>query len=170
MLESFRLEWKEELDTKSNTLQNTSDSSEISQTQNEERIHQLWNQNRDFGRLSTVHETDSNSQGSTKDNENNVVKTSNTVTVENAVMSEEEKEKLASNIFIKGVEMERSGKLYEAVKLYKKAIHLVPDIEKRATEKIIATEDVETETENSNSNDTLTSESMFLFSYYFDDK
>lgn len=43
--------------------------------------------------------------------------------------SELEKEKLAEKWFLRGVENERSGRLYEAIQFYKKAVQLVPDIE-----------------------------------------
>lgn len=32
-------------------------------------------------------------------------------------------------LFQKGVEMEKSGKLYEAIQFYRRAVQLVPDIE-----------------------------------------
>lgn len=32
-------------------------------------------------------------------------------------------------MFLKGVEMEKSGKLYEAIQFYRRAVQLVPDIE-----------------------------------------
>ena len=35
----------------------------------------------------------------------------------------------ARDLFLKGVEHEENGKLYEAILHYKKALHLVPDIE-----------------------------------------
>ena len=47
-------------------------------------------------------------------------------------LSEEEKEKKAKALFSKGVELERSGKLYESIQQYKKAMQLVPDIEKKS--------------------------------------
>ena len=48
------------------------------------------------------------------------------------ILSEEEKEKKAKVLFSKGVELERSGKLYESIQQYKKAMQLVPDIEKKS--------------------------------------
>lgn len=38
-------------------------------------------------------------------------------------------ENKAKNLFVKGVENEQAGKLYEAIQFYKKAVQLVPDIE-----------------------------------------
>ena len=35
-------------------------------------------------------------------------------------------------MFLEGVEFEQDGKLFDAILKYKKAVHLVPDIEKRA--------------------------------------
>ena len=35
----------------------------------------------------------------------------------------------ARELFLEGVEFEKNGKLYEAILQYKKAVHLVPDIE-----------------------------------------
>ena len=35
----------------------------------------------------------------------------------------------ARDLFLEGVEHEQNGKLYEAILQYKKALHLVPDIE-----------------------------------------
>ena len=35
----------------------------------------------------------------------------------------------ARNLFLEGVELEQTGKLYDAILQYKKAFHLVPDIE-----------------------------------------
>lgn len=37
----------------------------------------------------------------------------------------------AKRLFLKGSEMERSGKLYEAIQFYRRAMQLVPDIEFR---------------------------------------
>ena len=38
----------------------------------------------------------------------------------------------ARELFLEGVEFEQDGKLFDAILKYKKAVHLVPDIEKRA--------------------------------------
>ncbi|XP_050297152.1 F-box only protein 9 [Anthonomus grandis grandis] len=40
-----------------------------------------------------------------------------------------ESEDIAKALFLKGIDLERSGKLYEAIQCYKKAVQLVPDIE-----------------------------------------
>lgn len=37
----------------------------------------------------------------------------------------------AKNLFLKGIEMEKSGKFYEAIQFYRRAVQLVPDIEFR---------------------------------------
>lgn len=37
----------------------------------------------------------------------------------------------AKSFFLQGVEMERSGKLYEAIQHYKKAMQILPDVESR---------------------------------------
>jgi F-box protein 9 len=37
----------------------------------------------------------------------------------------------AKKLFLKGVENEQSGKLYEAIQFYRRAVQLVPDIEFR---------------------------------------
>lgn len=56
----------------------------------------------------------------------------------------------AKVLFLKGIELERSGKLYEAIQFYKRAVQLVPDIEIRldyATKKKSEKQDIYT-TEN----------------------
>ena len=40
----------------------------------------------------------------------------------------------AKNLFLQGIENEQSGKLYEAIQFYRKAVQLVPDIEFRLYE------------------------------------
>lgn len=40
----------------------------------------------------------------------------------------------AKNLFLKGVEHERNGKVYEAIQYYKRAVQLVPDVESRLYE------------------------------------
>ncbi|KAK0173397.1 hypothetical protein PV328_006603 [Microctonus aethiopoides] len=40
----------------------------------------------------------------------------------------------AKNLFLKGVEFEKSGELYDAIRFYKRAVQLVPDIELRLYE------------------------------------
>ena len=40
----------------------------------------------------------------------------------------------AKNLFLKGIEHEQTGKLYEAIQFYKRAVQLVPDIEFRLYE------------------------------------
>ncbi|CAH0552550.1 unnamed protein product [Brassicogethes aeneus] len=40
-------------------------------------------------------------------------------------------EEKAKSLFLKGIEMERSGKLYEAIQFYRRAVQIVPDIEFR---------------------------------------
>lgn len=37
----------------------------------------------------------------------------------------------AKSLFLKGTEMERGGKLYEAIQYYRRAVQLVPDVEFR---------------------------------------
>lgn len=44
-------------------------------------------------------------------------------------------EQQATTLFLQGVELERKGKVYEAIRLYKRSIQLVPDIEKRIYER-----------------------------------
>lgn len=41
----------------------------------------------------------------------------------------EDKESKAKHFFIKGIEMEKAGKMYEAIQFYRKAVQIVPDIE-----------------------------------------
>lgn len=43
--------------------------------------------------------------------------------------NEEEEETLAKKWFLEGVEHEKNGQLLEAIRYYKKAVQLVPDIE-----------------------------------------
>lgn len=40
----------------------------------------------------------------------------------------------AKDLFLKGVENEQNGKLYEAIQYYRRAVQLVPDIEFRLYE------------------------------------
>ncbi|CAK1543821.1 unnamed protein product [Leptosia nina] len=40
-------------------------------------------------------------------------------------------EEKAKSLFLRGIEMERSGKLYEAIQHYKRAIQILPDVERR---------------------------------------
>lgn len=40
----------------------------------------------------------------------------------------------AKQLFLCGVELERSGKLYEAIQHYKRAIQILPDVETRLYE------------------------------------
>ncbi|KAF2360088.1 F-box domain [Trinorchestia longiramus] len=47
-------------------------------------------------------------------------------------LTEEEKEQKARSLYIHGVELERAGKLYEAIQQYKRAMLLVPHIERIA--------------------------------------
>nr|XP_022919691.1 F-box only protein 9 [Onthophagus taurus] len=47
---------------------------------------------------------------------------------------EEDQELTAKNLFLKGVDLEKSGKLYEAIQFYRRAVQLVPDIEFRLEE------------------------------------
>lgn len=63
-------------------------------------------------------------------------------------------ENKAKNLFLKGVEHEQSGKLYEAIQFYKRAVQLVPDIEFRLYEstKIKSREKFESD-ENLGNND-----------------
>ncbi|XP_018335122.1 F-box only protein 9 [Agrilus planipennis] len=44
-------------------------------------------------------------------------------------------ETIAKELFLKGIEMEKCGKLYEAIQFYRRAVQLVPDIEFRLDEK-----------------------------------
>ncbi|KAJ8968932.1 hypothetical protein NQ314_002024 [Rhamnusium bicolor] len=41
----------------------------------------------------------------------------------------EDHENNARNLFLKGIEMEKAGKLYEAIQYYRRAVQIVPDIE-----------------------------------------
>ncbi|CAH0724003.1 unnamed protein product, partial [Brenthis ino] len=50
---------------------------------------------------------------------------------EDEPLSDEEK---AKQLFMRGVEMERGGKLYEAIQHYKRAIQILPDVESRLYE------------------------------------
>lgn len=50
----------------------------------------------------------------------------------------------ARKLFLKGVENEQLGKLYEAIQFYKRAVQLVPDIEIRLYESIKQRNVVET--------------------------
>ncbi|CAG4946115.1 unnamed protein product [Colias eurytheme] len=50
------------------------------------------------------------------------------VQVEDVPQTDEEK---AKDLFLRGVEMERGGKLYEAIQHYKRAIQILPDVESR---------------------------------------
>ena len=70
--------------------------------------------------------------GNSKSNlEETIIEEKNTELFKNAGMMKQEPdiEKKARDLFLAGVEYEQNGKLYEAVLQYKKALHLVPDIE-----------------------------------------
>lgn len=55
----------------------------------------------------------------------------------NVELSElENDETKARRLFLKGIDMERSGKVYEAIQFYRRAVQLVPDIEFRLDESI----------------------------------
>lgn len=41
----------------------------------------------------------------------------------------EDNESKAKTFFIKGIEMEKAGKMYEAIQFYRRAVQIVPDIE-----------------------------------------
>lgn len=48
----------------------------------------------------------------------------------NKIPSEkEDDESKAKTLFIKGIEMEKEGKMYEAIQFYRRAVQIVPDIE-----------------------------------------
>lgn len=49
-----------------------------------------------------------------------------------AKTSDPETEQKARELFLEGVALEQDGKMFDAILKYKKAVHLVPDIEKRA--------------------------------------
>ncbi|CAH1971756.1 unnamed protein product [Acanthoscelides obtectus] len=57
------------------------------------------------------------------------VKQESTTDVNHSECQDENCESIARELFLKGVEMERCGKLYEAIQYYKRAVQLVPDIE-----------------------------------------
>lgn len=41
----------------------------------------------------------------------------------------EDNESKAKQFFMKGIEMEKAGKMYEAIQFYRRAVQIVPDIE-----------------------------------------
>lgn len=41
----------------------------------------------------------------------------------------EDNENKARHFFLKGIEMEKAGKMYEAIQFYRRAVQIVPDIE-----------------------------------------
>lgn len=47
----------------------------------------------------------------------------------------ENDEQQATSLFLQGAELERRGKVFEAIRLYRRSIQLVPDIEKRIYER-----------------------------------
>lgn len=44
-------------------------------------------------------------------------------------LENEDIESKAKRFFIRGIEMEKSGKMYEAIQFYRRAVQIVPDIE-----------------------------------------
>lgn len=56
---------------------------------------------------------------------NNNEKTSD----ESKSIANEEDESKAKSFFIKGIEMEKAGQMYEAIQFYRRAVQIVPDIE-----------------------------------------
>lgn len=55
--------------------------------------------------------------------------------LQNDVSDVNNDEEMARILFLKGVEMERTGKLYEAIQFYRRAVQIVPDIEFRLDNK-----------------------------------
>lgn len=53
----------------------------------------------------------------------------NTLQIQREGEQYEDNETKAKRLFVKGIEMERAGKLYEAIQFYRKAVQIVPDIE-----------------------------------------
>lgn len=53
----------------------------------------------------------------------------NTCKVNFEIDENEDDETKAKKLFNRGIEMEKSGKLYEAIQFYKKAVQIVPDVE-----------------------------------------
>ncbi|GBP52503.1 F-box only protein 9 [Eumeta japonica] len=51
--------------------------------------------------------------------------------LEQKLLEPDNEEEKAKQLFLRGVELERSGKLYEAVQHYKRAVQLLPDVETR---------------------------------------
>lgn len=51
---------------------------------------------------------------------------------QDSILAEEDIHTKARELFLEGVRQEENGKLYEAISFYKKAVNLVPDIEKEA--------------------------------------
>uniref|UniRef100_A0A336M4K0 CSON012041 protein n=1 Tax=Culicoides sonorensis TaxID=179676 RepID=A0A336M4K0_CULSO len=49
-------------------------------------------------------------------------------------LNNQDDEQVATSLFLQGAELERRGKVYEAIRLYRKSIQLVPDIEKKIYE------------------------------------
>lgn len=49
--------------------------------------------------------------------------------LEDCTLEIEDNESRAKKFFIKGIEMEKAGKMYEAIQFYRRAVQLVPDIE-----------------------------------------
>ncbi|XP_063704802.1 F-box only protein 9 [Culicoides brevitarsis] len=70
---------------------------------------------------------------SVKGNNNN--ETSDLVENLSELSLDPNEEQRATQLFLQGAELERKGKLYDAIRLYRRAIQLVPDIEKRIYER-----------------------------------
>ncbi|KAK9754828.1 F-box-like [Popillia japonica] len=64
----------------------------------------------------------------------NLVKTPIRNVRESQVIEDDSDEIKAKKLFMKGIEMERSKKMYEAIQFYRRAVQLVPDIEFRLEE------------------------------------
>ncbi|XP_049952574.1 F-box only protein 9 [Schistocerca serialis cubense] len=69
-------------------------------------------------------------------------------------------ENKAKNFFLKGMEYEQDGKLYDAIRFYRRAVQLVPDIEFRLYSSKMQNQKEEDEEDDTNGNEEDSSDSM----------
>lgn len=112
-LESFRLQWKSELQKQKGTSTDVNDNAGFTGSAT--------------GPLNEV-KTNAKGCNNSDDASNATVKSDITPSSTSPLLTVEEQ---AKHWFLQGVGLERKGDLYDAVKCYRRAIQLVPDIEYR---------------------------------------
>ncbi|XP_018013549.1 F-box only protein 9 isoform X2 [Hyalella azteca] len=139
-LESFRQRWKDELSKNLNETGNgTQESQSFTQQSYTKDSKRFISKDKSCGISSQPKQskqcsafaenaTIANSVPSSANNDSFSVNISNDA-IRLGAFIEEEKEQKARSLYVRGVELERAGKLYEAIQEYRRAMQLVPHIE-----------------------------------------